>query len=79
MKAIIKLDVPDWQIGQEVDIYFPDTMHIKGITEADYQPAQYPVPDIPYLIPDGCGGWIEIKARKGCYTDNKTDYKGERR
>lgn len=33
MKAIIRLDVPDWQIGQEVKVYFPDTMCIKGICE----------------------------------------------
>lgn len=26
MKAIIQLDVPDWQIGQNVTVYFPDTM-----------------------------------------------------
>lgn len=26
MKAIIKLDVPEWQIGQDVTVYFPDTM-----------------------------------------------------
>jgi hypothetical protein len=33
MKAIIKLDVPDYQIGQEVHIYFKDTMMVKGICE----------------------------------------------
>lgn len=26
MKAIIKLDVPEWQIGQIVSVHFPDTM-----------------------------------------------------
>ena len=26
MKAIIAVDVPDWQIGEEVLLYFPDTM-----------------------------------------------------
>ena len=26
MKAIIQLDVPDWQIGQNVTVHFPDTM-----------------------------------------------------
>jgi len=31
MKAIIKLDVPEYQIGQEVSIYFKDTMMIKGV------------------------------------------------
>ena len=26
MKAVIELDVPKWQIGQDVSVYFPDTM-----------------------------------------------------
>ena len=26
MNAVIYLDVPDWQIGQNVTVYFPDTM-----------------------------------------------------
>ena len=32
MKAIIELDIPEYQIGQEVSIYFKDTMSIKGKT-----------------------------------------------
>ena len=35
MKAVIYLDVPEWQIGQEVDIYFRDTMKQHGICEED--------------------------------------------
>ena len=35
MKAIIKLDVPDFQIGQEVTVYFKDTMMKKGVCETD--------------------------------------------
>lgn len=35
MKAIIKLDVPEWQIGQDVSVYFPDTMWIDGRCETD--------------------------------------------
>ena len=35
MKAIIKLDIPDYQIGQEVSIYFKDTMMIKGVVEKE--------------------------------------------
>ena len=31
VKAIIEIDVPEFQIGQEVSIYFKDTMMIKGI------------------------------------------------
>lgn len=35
MKAIIKLDdVPEWQIGKMVQIYFPDSMQKSGICEA---------------------------------------------
>lgn len=33
MKAIIQIDVPNYQIGQEVSIYFKDTMMIKGIVQ----------------------------------------------
>ena len=31
MKAIIELDVPGFQIGQEVTVYFKDTMQTKGV------------------------------------------------
>ena len=34
MKAIIKLDVPEWQIGRDVTVYFPDTMLKHGVCEA---------------------------------------------
>lgn len=30
MKAIIAVNVPDWQIGEEVSLYFPDTMTTKS-------------------------------------------------
>ena len=33
MKAIIELDVPEWQIGQQVEVFFPDTMMKKGVCE----------------------------------------------
>ena len=33
MKAVINLDVPEWQIGQPVSVYFPDTMMKKGVCE----------------------------------------------
>lgn len=33
MKAIIQLDIPDWQIGQDVTVYFPDTMMKHGKCE----------------------------------------------
>jgi len=35
MKAVIKLDVPEWQIGQKVQVYFPDTMMTKGVCELE--------------------------------------------
>ena len=31
MKAVIEVDVPEYQIGQEVSVYFKDTMCVKGI------------------------------------------------
>lgn len=33
--AIIRLKVPEWQIGQEVSIYFPDIMYVKAVVEED--------------------------------------------
>lgn len=35
MTAVIKLDIPDYQIGQEVSVYFKDTMCIKGVCQGD--------------------------------------------
>ena len=35
MKAVIKLDVPEFQIGEPVTVYFRDTMYKEGICEAD--------------------------------------------
>ena len=35
MEAVIKLDVPDWQIGQPVTIYFKDTMQKRGTCTAN--------------------------------------------
>jgi hypothetical protein len=36
--AIIRVKVPKWQIGEEVSIYFPDTMTIRG--KCEIMPAQ---------------------------------------
>lgn len=33
MKAIIKLDVPEWQIGEEVSVFFPDSMCKHSVCE----------------------------------------------
>lgn len=30
-RVIIELDVPEWQIGQQVEVFFPDTMMKKGV------------------------------------------------
>lgn len=35
MKAVIRLDVPEFQIGQFVNVYFKDTMMKTGICEAE--------------------------------------------
>lgn len=35
-KAVIELEVPEWQIGQEASIYFKDTMYVRAMCrEAD--------------------------------------------
>lgn len=31
MKAVIEVDVPEYQIGQEVSVYFKDTMCVKSV------------------------------------------------
>jgi DNA-directed RNA polymerase subunit RPC12/RpoP len=52
MKAIIELDVPDYQIGQEVSIYFKDTMMIKAIVQEPCEDAirrQAVLNEIPVL------------------------------
>ena len=38
MQAIIRVDVPEWQIGEEVTICFKDSMLKKGICEKDTKP-----------------------------------------
>lgn len=35
MKAIITVDVPEHQIGQEVSVYFKDTMCVNGTCESE--------------------------------------------
>ena len=45
MKAVIELDVPEWQIGQDVSVYFPDTMLKHGKCELlKEQEAVEPIP-----------------------------------
>lgn len=31
--AVIKVKVPEWQIGEEVGVYFKDTMYLKSVCE----------------------------------------------
>ena len=45
MKAIIRLDVPDWQIGKKVSVYFPDTMVLNSICEIDNTDNQFKMRD----------------------------------
>ena len=60
MKAIIKLDVPDWQIGQDVTVYFPDTMMKKGECEAEQDIVM--CKDCKYLLEHDSREWqCEIK------------------
>lgn len=33
MKAVIYIDVPEYQIGQPVSVHFKDTMCVKGVCE----------------------------------------------
>ena len=35
VRAAIRMEVPDWQIGQPVTVYFKDTMCKRGICELD--------------------------------------------
>lgn len=62
MKAIIKLDVPEWQIGQEVTIHFPDTMVKRGKCEAV---KEHPGPE--KLLPCICG----CKRREHWYNSDR--------
>ncbi len=60
MKAVIKLDVPEWQIGTEVSVYFKDTMMQRGICEKETE-------NIKLKQPEKC------KDCKSChnYSENK--------
>ena len=53
MKAVIELDVPGWQIGQPVSVYFPDTMQKKGTCELLKEQEAKPV--------EVCGQMFTIK------------------
>jgi len=45
MKAVIRLDVPEWQIGTEVAVYFKDTMMQRGICEKETENIKFKQPE----------------------------------
>lgn len=53
MKAVINVDVPEWQIGQDVSIYFPDSMlkHGKCLLKEEQEAVE------PYMDYDGHDVW----------------------
>ena len=63
MNAIIQLDVPEWQIGQEVTVYFPDTMQKRGVCELLKE--QEAVPPHHKCIGE-CYSLIQEKGTKFC-------------
>ena len=60
MKAIIRLDVPEWQIGTEVAVYFKDTMMKRGICEKETE-------NIKLKQPEKCKDCISCRTHS---TDN---------
>lgn len=63
MQAVIKLDVPEWQIGQPVTVYFPDTMQKQGVCELPKE--QEAVPRHHKCIGD-CYSLINEEGTKFC-------------
>ena len=75
MKAIIRLEVPEHQIGKEVSCYFKDTMSVKGICEkAESSEGHWIVRVVPGEHPflavrnycSVCGDWQTHGAFKHC-------------
>lgn len=62
VKAVVRLEVPDYQIGQEVSVYFKDTMMLKGVCEAvrRWEPYRYAIPLTEDEVPMGKGGFRHI-------------------
>ena len=59
MKAIIKIDVPDFQIGQEVNIHFKDSMVAKGVVEEENS--------LPSISTEKTGHWEMCEDADGLY------------
>ena len=70
VKAVIKLEVPNWQIGEKVFLYFPDAMTKEAICE-------YAEPAEPELHFDGeeytfnCPNCSAVLYHNGNTTDEK--------
>ena len=60
MKAIIELDVPGFQIGQEVTVYFKDSMQTKGVCVAE-----------PIVRCKDCKNRDECEIVDGCVADKE--------
>lgn len=51
VRAVIEVDVPEWEIGERATIYFPDTMQTTGICRV-IDPKLYPTNDKGQLVYD---------------------------
>lgn len=63
--AVIYLDVPEWQIGRPVTVFFPDTMMKKSVCELMKQEAVKPLAQVDDTFECSCGaivGWDELDA-----------------
>ena len=64
MKAVIKLDVPDFQIGQDVTVYFKDTMIKRGVCEFDIK--GYGLKPCPFCGRDDTLIYSSVKENEEC-------------
>ena len=64
MKAVIKLDVPDWQVGQPVTVYFKDTMIKRGVCEFDIK--GYGLKPCPFCGRDDTLDYSTAKGNEEC-------------
>ena len=67
MKAVIELDVPDYQIGQLVTVYFKDTMCKTGVCES----VKTWTAKKRIITPDGvrCGGCSRLLRYDSAFCD----------
>lgn len=69
MKAVICLEVPEWQIGEEVSVYFPDTMIKRGKCES-----QEPLPPVIHENSYGWKFYYCPNCKKEFYQNRKQNY-----